>query len=376
MKVPLTKRGMIQTALGSMFYLLHDGRSPKKGVDGNNKAPILCFHMSPRSSDEYLEVLPLLANDDGSGAGDTGRIVIAFDTPGYGSSDNPLKSCTIDEISDAFLEAADKLLLEYGDYDDCYEQEQDSNDKSSKSSAKSSSNEFVTIGSLMGNFFSVSIASRYPERVKGTILTNIWFNPKASTTKAEADDDDTVVQEGSVEIPADSRKDAAIKSDPFLLKDDGSHLMELHQKRSSVLDNELNLRVVHTEMSYLVNRRKRYPIGISIQDPSTYDFIGACHKIVDDRGSSYNINNKILCIKGEEYAEMFDKFGLDGSKRFDDTCKILRNDDDDDDEQKNNNGAVVQVEILTGDKSTLNLINQMSNEFAILCNIFLNEHRL
>ncbi|OEU10599.1 hypothetical protein FRACYDRAFT_247141 [Fragilariopsis cylindrus CCMP1102] len=368
MKVPLSKRGMIQTALGSIYYLLHDGRSSNIEIDGNNKAPILCFHMSPRSSDEYLEVLPLLANDDGSGAGDTGRIVIAFDTPGYGSSDNPLKSCTIDEISDAFLEAADKLLLECGDYDDCYEQEQDNNDKSSNSSAKSLGIEFVTIGSLMGNFFSVSIASRYPERVKGTILTNIWFNPKASTTKAEAEDDSIVVQEGSVE------NDTAIKSDPFLLKDDGSHLMELHQKRSSVLDNELNLRVVHTDMSYLINRRKRYPLGISIQDPSTYDFIGACHKIVDDRSSSYNINNKILCIKGEGYAEMFDKFGLDGSERFENACTLLRNDDDD--EQKNNNGAVVQVETLTGDKSTLNLINQMSNEFAILCNIFLNEHKL
>jgi hypothetical protein len=363
MKVPLTKRGMIQTALGSIFYLLHDGRSNnnESSVDNNNiKAPILCFHMSPRSSDEYSEVLPLLAEHDGDGDGtSSGRIVIAFDTPGYGSSENPLKSCTIDEISDAFLEAADKLLLE------CDEQEQDN-----KSKNESISNEFVTIGSLMGNFFCVSIASRYPERVKGAILTNIWFNP--TSTKAEADDDI------GTEISADNKKDSAIKSDPFILKDDGSHLMELHQKRSSVLDNELNLRVVHTEMSYLVNRRKRYPLGISIQDPNTYDFIGACHKIVGDR--SKNNNNKILCIKGEGYTEMFDKFGLDGSKRFDNACQLLRNNNnnnDDNDEQNNNNGAlVVQVETLTGDKSTLNLINQMSNEFAILCNIFLNQHRL
>jgi hypothetical protein len=85
MKIPVTKRGMIQTALGSIFYLLNDGRS----LEGNDttssiniaeKTPILCFHMSPLSSDEYLEVLPLLAS---------GTSLIG-DNDGNGTKNEPL----------------------------------------------------------------------------------------------------------------------------------------------------------------------------------------------------------------------------------------------------------------------------------------------
>lgn len=350
MKLPVTKRGMVQTALGSIFYLLNDGRN----LDGNNatnsigeKTPILCFHMSPRSSDEFLEVLPLLALGDEDDI--DGRVVIAFDTPGYGASENPPRSCTIDEISDVFLMAADSILSE-------------TTSNGEQQSANSSKN-YVTVGSLLGNYFCVSLASRYPKRIKAGVLTNPWYNPSALDSSASGSD-------------ATDFSDASSNAieDSFVLKEDGSHLSDLHNKRSRWLDPELNFRVVSSEISYLVNRRKRYSNGISIQGGNTYDFLTTVQRIVEMRGeNSPDDCSNFLCIIGESCASIFDQFGLDGTKRFDETSKMLRGETGDDVTTNNN---VVRVERLAGGKSTLNVVNQMPEEFAALCNSFLSERGL
>jgi len=355
MKIPVTKRGMIQTALGSIFYLLSDGRTLEEdgttsSINISGKTPILCFHMSPRSSDEYLEVLPLLASgasligESDSGAtknepdGICGRAVIAFDIPGYGSSENPPRSCTIDEISDVFLVAADSILSE-----------------TTVSGSIAESRSYVTIGSLLGNYFCVSLASRHPHRIKAGILTNPWYNPSASN-------------------PSSPESSAAIAiEDSFVLEDDGSHLAKLHSQRSSYLDPELNFRVVSSEISYLVNRRKRYPMGITMQGGNDYDFQAPVRKIVEmRRKNDSDVCTKFMCILGETCASQFDTFGLIGTKRFDDACELLTGESGND--AKSNN--IVQVERLMGEKSTLNVVNQMPEEFAALCNSFLSERGL
>ena len=89
--------------------------------------------------------------------------------------------------------------------------------------------------------FCLSLASRYPDRIKSGILINPWYNPEA---KGEED-----VSNDGTPIP-----------DSFVLKDDGSHLVKLHSKRSAWLDNDLNLRVVQSELTYLMNRRQRYRV--------------------------------------------------------------------------------------------------------------------
>jgi hypothetical protein len=303
--------------------------------------------MSPRSSDEYLEVLPLLASgtssvsdSDNDGiinvADDiAGRVVIAFDIPGYGASENPPRSCTIDELSDAFLTAADSILAE----------NTFNGDKDERSGVSSSRN-YIAIGSLLGNYFCVSLASRYPERIKAGILTNPWFNPAASGSSSPSVSD-------------------------FELKDDGSHLTDLHSKRSRWLDPDLNFRVVSSEISYLANRRIRYRKGISIEGGNEYDFTGVARKIVEVRSES---NSKFLCILGESCATTFDKIGIDGTRRFDEACKLLLGDTGKVSPGSGNNN--VRVEWLKEEKSTLNVINQMPEEFAALCNDFLFEHGL
>jgi pimeloyl-ACP methyl ester carboxylesterase len=218
---------MIQTMLGAIGYLAAEPTNP------SSLTPLLCFHSSPRNTDEFLEVLPLLATT-GNGEDGIYRRVIAMDVPGYGMSDNPPKSCTIDDIADAFLQVADGLQID----------------------------KFVAVGSLMGNFIAISLASRYPDRVTACVCANLYFGPQ--TSSEELKPSSTNGDEGTAAIP-----------DSFVLHDDGSHLVELHNKRSKWLAPELNLRVVSGELTYIVNRKARYAKGIKIQDLSEYDFASA-----------------------------------------------------------------------------------------------------
>jgi pimeloyl-ACP methyl ester carboxylesterase len=204
--------------------------------------------MSPRSVDEYKDAMPFLSsssssssssNSDGPG---NNRLVVAIDELGYGQSDNPNRSCTMDEIADCFLCVADSLGLK----------------------------EFIVVGSLMGCYFALSLAARYPERVKAVILTNPYHYP-STTTKSES-------SQPSIEKTTNEDNGEPIP-DSWQIQDDGSHLSNLWKKRSQWLDPELNTRVVLDELTYLTKRKERYAAGISIQDASSFDFEGAARQV-------------------------------------------------------------------------------------------------
>ena len=234
--------------------------------------------------------------------------MVALDNPGYGFSENPNRSITTDDVADAFVEAADALGI----------------------------TGFVAIGSLMGNFACVSLASRYPGRVKACICANLFhYPPKKEPATASS--------QGSDGKPV---------PDPFELKEDGSHLLDLHNKRSQWLDPELNFRVLQTEISYLTNRRARYANGIYIQDLSQYDF----------ESSASLVECPVLCIRGDEFISFFDAIGLGGTKQFESGVGLLRPD--------------VEVRALSGEKSTLNMINQIPDEFASACSEYLESKNI
>ena len=65
--------------------------------------PVILLHQTPRSWDEYRDVLPLLAS-----AGYRG---IAVDTPGFGDSARPEQPWTIELFADGVLAVADALDL-------------------------------------------------------------------------------------------------------------------------------------------------------------------------------------------------------------------------------------------------------------------------
>jgi pimeloyl-ACP methyl ester carboxylesterase len=299
-----TTRGMIQTVLGAIGYLAAEPANP------SSLTPLLCFHSSPRNTDEFLEVLPLLATGNGEDHGSCRR-VIALDVPGYGMSENPTKSCTVDEIADAFLQVADALQID----------------------------KFVAVGSLMGNLLAISLASRYPDRVTACVCANLYFWPQTSSEEIKPIIS-TNENEGKAAIP-----------DSFVLRDDGSHLVELHNKRSKWLPPELNLRVVSGELTYLVNRRARYAKGIKIQDLSGYDFASAASKTTCPT----------LCIRGEASLAFFDMIGLSGTERFEAGCKLLSD---------------CEVASLAGETSTLNMINQEPVAFTSLCLDYLKKKGL
>lgn len=83
-------RGYVAISYGQIHYA--------QCGDGD---PILLLHQTPRSWDEYLELLPLLGRR---------YRAIALDTPGYGNSD-PSPDLTVESFSDGIAEAAKVMNL-------------------------------------------------------------------------------------------------------------------------------------------------------------------------------------------------------------------------------------------------------------------------
>lgn len=276
-------RGVVAPA--GIAYQLSQGRNPKKN-------PVVCFHMDSRSSDEFVDILPLLAH--------TGRRVVAIDVPGYGGwSENPKKKCTIHDLADACLQVADSLLME----------------------------NFVCLASAgLGTALATSLASRYPNRVKGCILVNILYNPKTAAS------------------PSNSTKKE------FDYKEDGSHWLELHAPRK-FLEPDLNLRCVQTAITQKIQERARQVDHIVLGDPAAFDLESAARKC----------QCPTLCVSGEAALATLDARGLGGTQRFDTACRLLPH---------------CEVSTLTGPRSTLYMINQASQEFTSLCAGFLDKHSL
>jgi len=241
-------RGIVQTPLGGVHYVT-------SGSFASELTPILAFHMSPRSTDEYKEAMVLLS------AG--GRLVVAIDELGYGCSDNPHESCTLEQIADGALLVANALGI----------------------------SSFIGVGSLMGCFFASSLASRFPERVKALVLTNVYHFPedkkKAAAEKAAA------LQDGPI-------------PDDWAIKDDGTHLVEMFDTRKSFLDPVMNTRVVSGELIYKLKRQERYAAGVSIQDGPLFDF--------EKAGKATKCPT--LCISGKGCIAFFDMIGYQMSEQL------------------------------------------------------------
>lgn len=373
------ERGMYQTRLGSIGYLKTTTAAASKD-NGDPPPPILCFHSSPRSFDEFVEVMPRLATGTSQR-----RLVAAIDCPGYGISPNPTQPCTIDEIADAYMELVDhdqRLLL-------------------------LRRRPFIMIGSLFGNYIAMSIASRYPDRVCGMICTNLYYNPRPATPlvnqrRRAAVQQETVEERGNEE--ENDKKMQSTSQPPsspttcWELEEDGSHLVALHNKRKSFLDSDLNARVVLSEYTHQLNQRQMRLSGAAtmmgtnsiIRDYDTYDLPGAVSTLLSSSSSQpgNNLPFPILAIKGVACMDLFDRLGLEGNTRFDQTVQLFKKKDDNNDACGDGTSSssmkqqhqpqqavapVLRVAQMTGPHSTVNLINQDPDQFAALCNTFIAE---
>jgi len=136
--------------------------------------PVLMLHQSPRSWDEYRDVLPLV--------GKVGR-ALAMDTLGYGASARLEQRQSIELFADAVEDVIDGLGLEGP----------------------------VMVGHHTGGVVALEVAARRQDRVGGLVLSGTPY----------------------VDAPRRARVAAAPPIDHVEVAPDGSHLLELWNRRRS-----------------------------------------------------------------------------------------------------------------------------------------------
>jgi pimeloyl-ACP methyl ester carboxylesterase len=151
----LIKRAFLDTEDGQIHYRI-----------GGEGEPLLLLHMNPRSSDEYRELMPLLAQK---------YRVMAMDLMGFGDSDKPPRMYSVADYAKTVIALFDELGIEKANI----------------------------LGNHTGAFVSGEVAVAYPDRVKKLILCNVAGFGEAGKTDLMKR-----FKEG------------------FVIKEDGSHLME------------------------------------------------------------------------------------------------------------------------------------------------------
>lgn len=149
------KRAFLDTEDGQILYRI-----------GGEGEPILLLHMTPRSSDEFQELMPILAPK---------KLVIAMDLMGLGDSDKPPRVYSVADYAKNAIALLDELGIK-------------------KTSI---------FGSLTGGYIAGEVAAAYPERVEKLILCNVY--------KFDEEEKDKIFK---------------IYSQGSQIKEDGSHLMQ------------------------------------------------------------------------------------------------------------------------------------------------------
>lgn len=126
----------VQSRSARTFIQVDHGRM-HAAIDGTG-FPVLLLHQTPRSWDEYRDVLPLIGES---------RQAIAMDTPGFGDSDALPGTPTIEGWAAAALQLMDGLAP------GC----------------------FAVVGHHTGAAIAVEIAARAPERVAALVLSACPF---------------------------------------------------------------------------------------------------------------------------------------------------------------------------------------------------------
>ncbi len=166
------KRAFLDTEDGQILYRI-----------GGEGKPLLLLHMTPRSSDEFREVMPILAQR---------HQVIAMDLIGLGDSDKPPRKYSMQDYAQTVIALWDHLGIK-------------------KSSI---------LGSLTGGYIAGEVAAAYPERVEKLILCNVVGFDKDETDKI-----------------------GQRYAQGYQIKEDGSHLMQRWLARVNYLgEGELNHR--------------------------------------------------------------------------------------------------------------------------------------
>jgi pimeloyl-ACP methyl ester carboxylesterase len=176
--VTTTSRHFFASPLGAVHYV-DLGRS--------GEPPLVLLHQTPRSVDEYRDVIPLLAAE---------RRVIAVDMPGYGCSDVPDHQPSVEEYADTVVALLDHLGIP----------------------------EAVLVGHHTGAILAIDIAARHPQRVHRLALSGPFY------------------------MDAEAREMLNGISEQWRMRPDGSHLQEKWDKFSGWTDDPAIVQRVVTDL--------------------------------------------------------------------------------------------------------------------------------
>ncbi|WP_375511345.1 alpha/beta fold hydrolase [uncultured Nostoc sp.] len=204
---------------------------------GGEGEPLLLLHMNPRSSDEYRELMSIVIKK---------YRVIAMDFIGFGESDKPPKLYSVADYAKTVIALLDELGIEKTNI----------------------------LGNHTGAFVSGEVAAAYPERVNNLILCNV-----AGFGEAGKADLMKRFQEG------------------FVIKEDGSHLMERWLARSRYVGSaDLNHRWVLDDLKCF-----GYPL---------YAVWAVGNYCIDAAERFTSIKCPTLIVWGIDDVEEFQKLGL------------------------------------------------------------------
>jgi pimeloyl-ACP methyl ester carboxylesterase len=173
-----TNRHFFATPLGDVHYI---------DVGSSASSPVVLLHQTPRSIDEFAEVIPLLAAE---------HRVLAVDNPGYGCSDIPPRQPTVEEYADTIVALLDHLGIPKA----------------------------VLVGHHTGAILAVDIAARHPDRVDRLALSGPHY------------------------MDADMRDMLLKISKQWHVQPDGSHMMEKWEKFSGWVDDPAVVNRVVTDL--------------------------------------------------------------------------------------------------------------------------------
>jgi pimeloyl-ACP methyl ester carboxylesterase len=134
------KRHLIDTGMGQVHCVV-GGSGPG--------APLLLLHQTPRSIDEFAEVIPLLTRE---------RRVIAVDTPGYGASDPVRGQPTVSDYAGAVVQVLDAFGVV----------------------------EAIVVGHHTGAVIAVEMAAAFPQRVERVVLSGPVYTDAAGRAELSA----------------------------------------------------------------------------------------------------------------------------------------------------------------------------------------------
>jgi pimeloyl-ACP methyl ester carboxylesterase len=120
-----TQRHFFNTPFGDVHYI---------DAGQAERTPVVLLHQTPRSVDEFAEVIPILAER---------HRVLAVDNPGYGCSDIPQRQPTVEEYADTIVALLDHVATPRAHL----------------------------VGHHTGAILAVDIAARYPDRVDRLVLS-------------------------------------------------------------------------------------------------------------------------------------------------------------------------------------------------------------